>query len=137
MTDNIVNLDDHRPHVAAYVACLDCGKDWIAAAPADTLHFECPACAKLSGVVVDPSSPEFINAFMRPAKTKAGRHKRTERAAHDRRGGVPMTEVQAAATNRLRRKLEILKLDASKSRGQLFHDLQECIALLDIINPSE
>jgi hypothetical protein len=26
MTDNIVNLDDHRPHVAAYVACLDCGK---------------------------------------------------------------------------------------------------------------
>jgi hypothetical protein len=57
MTDNIVNLDDHRPHVAAYVACLDCGKDWIAAAPADTLHFECPACAKMSGVVVDPSSP--------------------------------------------------------------------------------
>ena len=51
-----------------------------------------------------------------------------------------MTEVQAAATraaatNRLRRKLEILKLDASKSRGQLFHDLQECIALLDLINP--
>ena len=46
-----------------------------------------------------------------------------------------MTEDQAAATNRLRRKLEILKLDASKSRGQLFHDLQECIALLDLINP--
>ena len=48
-----------------------------------------------------------------------------------------MTEDQAAATNRLRRKLEILKLDASKSRGQLFHDIHECIALLDIINPSE
>jgi hypothetical protein len=65
------------PHVTAYVACLDCGKDWIAAAPADTQHFQCPACAKLSGVVVDPSSPEFINAFMRPAKSKAARHKRT------------------------------------------------------------
>jgi hypothetical protein len=77
MTNNIVNLDDHRPHGAAYVACLDCGKDWIAVAPADTLHFECPACAKLSGVVVDPSSPEFINTYMRPAKTKAARHKRT------------------------------------------------------------
>ena len=48
-----------------------------------------------------------------------------------------MNEVQAAATRRLRRKLEILKLDASKSRGQLFHDIHECIALLDIINPSE
>ena len=40
---------------------------------------------------------------------------------------------QAAATKRLRRKLEILKLDASKARGQLFHDLQECLALMDII----
>ena len=48
-----------------------------------------------------------------------------------------MTEVQAAATRRLRRKLEILKLDASKARAQLFHDIHECIALLDIINPSE
>jgi hypothetical protein len=38
---------------------------------------QCPACAKLSGVLVDPSSPEFINTFMRPAKTKAARHKRT------------------------------------------------------------
>jgi hypothetical protein len=46
-----------------------------------------------------------------------------------------MNEVQAAATRRLRRKLEILKLDASKSRGQLFHDLHECIALMDIIEP--
>ena len=44
-----------------------------------------------------------------------------------------MTEIQATATKRLRRKLEILKLDASKSRGQLFHDIPECIALLDII----
>jgi hypothetical protein len=50
-------------------------------------------------------------------------------------GGSPsMTEDQAAATNRLRRKLEILKLDASKVRGQLFHDLQECVALMDIID---
>jgi len=77
MSDNIINLDDHRPHVAAYVACLDCGKDWIAVAPADTLHFECPDCDKLSGTVVDPSNAEFINLFMRPAKTKAARHKRT------------------------------------------------------------
>jgi hypothetical protein len=45
-----------------------------------------------------------------------------------------MTEVQEAATRRLRRKLEILKLDAAKSRGQLFHDLQECQALMDIID---
>ena len=45
--------------------------------------------------------------------------------------------ARAAATNRLRRKLEILKLDASKSRGQLFHDLEECQALMDIIARGE
>jgi hypothetical protein len=44
-----------------------------------------------------------------------------------------MTEVQAAAARLLRHKLEILKLDASKHRGQLFHDLQECIALADLV----
>jgi hypothetical protein len=77
MSENIVNLDDHRPHQASYVACLECGKDWIAVAPVDTVHFECPECNKLSGVVVDPGSVEFINAFMRPAKRKSERQKRT------------------------------------------------------------
>jgi hypothetical protein len=77
MSDNIINLEDHRPHVTAYVACLDCGKDWIAVAPADTVHFQCPDCLKLSGVVVEPDSVEFINAFMRPAKRKAEKLKRT------------------------------------------------------------
>ena len=48
-----------------------------------------------------------------------------------------MTETQAAAARRLRRKLEILKLDASKARAQLFHDLQECLALMDIIAKGE
>lgn len=46
-----------------------------------------------------------------------------------------MTEDQTAAARRLRRKLEVLKLDAAKSKGQLFHDIEECLALLDIINP--
>jgi DNA-directed RNA polymerase subunit RPC12/RpoP len=77
MSDNIINLDDHRPHQTSYVACLDCGKDWIAVAPANTFHFQCPDCLKLSGLVVDPQCPHFINAFMRPAKRKADKKKRT------------------------------------------------------------
>jgi hypothetical protein len=77
MTDNIINLDDHRPHLTAYVACLECGNDWIAVAPADTLHFQCPVCAKLSGVVVEPSSPEFLNAFFRGVRGKKENTKRT------------------------------------------------------------
>lgn len=50
---------------------------WIAVAPAETVIFCCPNCDKLSGAVVDPSNVEFINLFMRPAKTKAALHKRT------------------------------------------------------------
>jgi hypothetical protein len=77
MTDNIINLDDHRPHLSAYVACLECAKDWFAVASADTLHFECPACSKLSGVVVEPSSAVFLNAFFRSVKGKKENTKRT------------------------------------------------------------
>jgi len=77
MTDNIIILDEHRPHMSAYVACLDCGKDWIAVAPADTVHFECPVCSKLSGVVVEPSSPEFLNAFFRGVTRKKENTRRT------------------------------------------------------------
>jgi hypothetical protein len=77
MADNIINLNDHRPHLSAYVACLECGKDWFAVAPADTLHFECTACSKLSGVVVEPSSPEFLNAFFRGVRGKKENTKRT------------------------------------------------------------
>jgi hypothetical protein len=77
MADNIINLNDHRPHLSTYVACLECGKDWFAVAPADTLHFECPACSKLSGVVVEPSSPEFLNAFFRGVRGKKENTKRT------------------------------------------------------------
>ena len=77
MTDNVINLDDHRPHMSAYVACLKCAKDWFAVAPADTVHFECPACSKLSGVVVEPASPEFLNAFFRGVKRKKEKTKRT------------------------------------------------------------
>lgn len=77
MTDNVINLDDHRPHMTAYVACLECAKDWIAVAPTDTVIFRCSNCDKLSGAVVEPGNAEFINIFMRPAKTKAARLKRT------------------------------------------------------------
>ena len=70
MTDNVINLDDHRPHQSTYVACLVCGKDWVAVAPADTVHFECPVCHTLDGVEVKPASVEFLNSFFRGIKKK-------------------------------------------------------------------
>ncbi len=65
MSDNIVNLDDRRPHQATYVACLVCGHDWVAVAPTGTLHFQCPSCQKMGGIAVEPDSPEFLNSYFK------------------------------------------------------------------------
>ena len=77
MTDNVINLDDRRPHQSTYVACLVCGKDWLAVAPADVVHFECPVCRVLCGVEVKPASVDFLNAFFRGVKSKKEQTKRT------------------------------------------------------------
>ena len=77
MSDNIVSLNDYRPHQVRYVACLYCGRDWVAVAPANVLLFECPKCNTLSGVKVNPSDQDFINAFMQRAKRKADKTQRT------------------------------------------------------------
>jgi hypothetical protein len=77
MSDNIVNLDDHRPHQATYVACLVCGHDWVAVAPSDTLHFQCPACQKMSGIAVEPYNPEFLKAYFKGIRNKKENMRRT------------------------------------------------------------
>jgi hypothetical protein len=77
MSDNIVNLDDHRPHQATYVACLVCGHDWVAVAPADTLHFRCPSCQKMGGIAVEPDSPEFLNSYFKGVRGKKENMRRT------------------------------------------------------------
>ena len=77
MTDNVINLDDHCPHQSTYVACLVCGKDWVAVAPADVVHFECPVCRVLCGVEVKPASVEFLNSFFRGIKSKKELTKRS------------------------------------------------------------
>ena len=77
MSDNIVNIDDHRPHQVTYVACLVCGHDWVAVAPTDTLHFQCPSCQKMGGIAVEPDNPEFINAYFKGIRNKKENMRRT------------------------------------------------------------
>ena len=62
--DNIINLNDRRPHVSKYVACMDCGLDWATDAPVGTTAFKCTSCGSMSGVVVDPHDGEFFKDFM-------------------------------------------------------------------------
>jgi hypothetical protein len=100
----------HYGHIRNIVQALDNDQfDWLCASAA---RINCESIA------------EYLTELVRDAY---------EEAAHARAAAA----ARAAATNRIRRKLEILKLNASKSRGQLFHDLQECQALMDIIAKGE
>lgn len=69
---NVLNLDDHRPHDAVYVACIECGKDWVAVVPtAHNVTLECPKCGAMSGEAVDGGNKDFFTRYMgRPKTTK-------------------------------------------------------------------
>lgn len=67
---NVVSLDDHRPHKAQYVACMDCGKDWVAVFPATAQRLECPSCRAMAGEPVQIHDPDWIGRFMREPNIK-------------------------------------------------------------------
>ena len=71
MSADIIDLSDRRPHVGKYVACMDCGHDWAAAAPVGTASFQCPSCGSMSGCVVNPHDAEFFKDFMSRADGNA------------------------------------------------------------------
>jgi len=64
LRDNVIRLDDRRPHKAAYVVCMSCAKDWVSVSPAKTKLLECPACGKPKGEPVQINSIEWFTRFM-------------------------------------------------------------------------
>jgi len=74
----IINLDDQRPHVTRYVACISCGKDWVATVDARAEGMlECPECGALAGDVVSTTDTDFFQRFTGAAKGKKDQRKRT------------------------------------------------------------
>lgn len=61
---NVINLDDHRPHSAQYVACMECAHDWVAVAPKGTEALECPSCGAMAGEPVAIRNVEWFKRFM-------------------------------------------------------------------------
>jgi len=47
MPDNVVSLDEHRPHLSGKARCLntDCRFEWEAVAPIGARWLECPSCS--------------------------------------------------------------------------------------------
>lgn len=73
----IVNLDERRPHDVRYVACMECGCDWVAAAPVNAGKLECPSCGALAGEAVKIDDIDWFKRFMRPGLTVEDQQRRT------------------------------------------------------------
>ena len=47
--NNVVNIDDYRPHWFSEAVCEHCDKEWLAVWPVAALILECPRCGLDSG----------------------------------------------------------------------------------------
>jgi len=74
----VLKLDDHRPHDAAYFACIKCGKDWVAVVPsAHHGPLECPKCGAMAGEAVNGKDQDFFKRYTGAAKGRKDRDHRT------------------------------------------------------------
>ena len=48
--EDIIELDDYRPHVVAEMKCSHCDKEWVAVAPSDVEKLQCPKCYKFNNL---------------------------------------------------------------------------------------
>lgn len=58
--DNVVRLDDHRPHLTGEATCLSCDFKWVSAAPLGTSELKCPSCKTYKGVFIGTARPEVV-----------------------------------------------------------------------------
>ena len=77
MTDNVINLGDHRPHEARYVVCMKCAHDWTAVYPAGVTGLECSECGEMAGEPVNYKDINWFRKFMDMSKNKKDQMKRT------------------------------------------------------------
>lgn len=77
MSSKVVNIDEYRPHQAEYVACVNCGKDWVAVAPASCQAFQCPACGEYAGEIIRTDDKAFFNRYMSAARDDEDSKRRT------------------------------------------------------------
>lgn len=64
MVDNVIRLDEHRPHEARYVACMKCAHDWVAVFPVGVPVLECSACGEMAGEPVAYNDLKWFRRFI-------------------------------------------------------------------------
>jgi hypothetical protein len=62
----IEQLDDYRPHISAYVVCMDCAHDWVAVVPANVQWpLECGECGAMAGETVQIHDVDWFVRFLK------------------------------------------------------------------------
>ena len=88
MSDNVTKLDDHRPHMTFYGACMACGRDVVVVCPVGTKNLECAHCHKPAVERVQIHDAEWFDRYMNGAKTKKQRDMRTMVLLNAKRMGL-------------------------------------------------
>lgn len=78
MGGNVTDMTDRLPHRTEYVACMECGHDWMAVFPASAPGpFECGKCGQMAGEVVKYDDLAWFTRFMGGAPSKGIRERKT------------------------------------------------------------
>lgn len=56
--NNVVSLQERKPHMAGEAKCLACTHEWIAVAPIGSYVLVCPSCSLEKGVFKRLCGPE-------------------------------------------------------------------------------
>ena len=90
MSDNIVSLNDYRPHQAGRVVCMNCVNTWVAVFPSNSTGLECSECGAMEGEPIQSDNFEWFKRFME----RSGQHKtkRVRKASVNKRTLVLLRE---------------------------------------------
>jgi len=58
--NNVINLQEHKPHLSGNAKCLACDYKWVAVAPIGTVDLECPECGTWKGVYTGLTAPDTV-----------------------------------------------------------------------------
>lgn len=64
MTSEVIELNDHRPHTAKRVVCMNCVNTWVAVFPSNTTGLECSKCGAMEGEPFQSNNSEWFRRFM-------------------------------------------------------------------------
>jgi len=60
MSNNVINMADHKPHLSGEAKCIGCLYEWVAVSPVGATELECPECGTLKGVYLGMVTPNLV-----------------------------------------------------------------------------